>query len=546
MAEETTDSQPLVRQFRQILMWPLQLSPLGGPGRTGGHADLFGAEPENPWREVLPAVGDPARFRESHYSEFVTFLPYVQRFLYGEGSRGQSGYGGSPIRVFGREDMAHVRVTLEPGESPILLMVERVQLFFFFDIDVAILVLEIAGENLPLAAAEDLLFRIGRAYPASWTAQGLGERCPAAVEWISGTGAALARSDYDNRARYLASVARFRAPCFASHWEWLLGPMVPDASERTGGMRYRQLEYYRMPLMAYLAFDDPAALTGGDFMRLGLVTGPGRGATLPLAGQALARFEEEFCYDRYWSPDEGGARGSTRFLCTGHAFLMIGQQTDAYFVGAETGLLGQFRRQYFLLGLIAHFHKAALLMLSDRLVMAISRLDIRDVESVKAFKRMIRRTTETFLRFTHRYWFHEVSTQDQARDLFRMWSEHLGVDRVYAEVRTEIQDMSDYLDSDSIRRQANTVVRLTVVTTLGLIGTVATGILGMNIFALAERSGPRKVLYFLLALVATGLLTFFTVSRSKRLSNFLEVLAEERSGWRAKWAALKAVWKRRG
>ena len=29
-------------------------------------------------------TGDPGEFKERHYGEFVTFLPYVQRFLYGE------------------------------------------------------------------------------------------------------------------------------------------------------------------------------------------------------------------------------------------------------------------------------------------------------------------------------------------------------------------------------------------------------------------------------------------------------------------------------
>ena len=37
--------------------------------------------------------------------------------------------------------------------------------------------------------------------------------------------------------------------------------------------------------------------------------------------------------------------------------------------------------------------------------------------------------------------------------------------------------------ADSLRRQANTVVRLTVVTILGLIGTITTGFLGMNLLA---------------------------------------------------------------
>jgi len=57
--------------------------------------------------------------------------------------------------------------------------------------------------------------------------------------------------------------------------------------------------------------------------------------------------------------------------------------------------------------------------------------------------------------------------------------------------------MSHYLDSDSLRRQANTVIRLTVVTTFGLIGTVTTGFLGMNLIAAADQPPLEKLLYFL-------------------------------------------------
>jgi len=81
-------------------------------------------------------------------------------------------------------------------------------------------------------------------------------------------------------------------------------------------------------------------------------------------------------------------------------------------------VLAQFRHQHFLLFLIAHFQKAALLMFSDRLVEALKGLDVRRPSSVKRFKRAIRRSFEGFLRFTHRYWFHEVSDQAQVRALF--------------------------------------------------------------------------------------------------------------------------------
>jgi hypothetical protein len=56
--------------------------------------------------------------------------------------------------------------------------------------------------------------------------------------------------------------------------------------------------------------------------------------------------------------------------------------------------------------------------------------------------------------------------------------------------------MNQYLDSDSQRRQANTVVRLTVVTTLGLIATVSTGFLGMNLFDEVDNQPGSNLILF--------------------------------------------------
>jgi hypothetical protein len=309
-------------------------------------------------------------------------------------------------------------------------------------------------------------------------------------------------------------------------------------------MRFRQLEYYRMPLMAYLAVDDPLRLTRPQFVRLALATGEGQADELPFSEQHLADFEQRYCYDRGWRGTSNG-NNALRLMTCGHATAIVGCSRDSFFTGLDRGALAQFRHQHFLVVLIAHLHKAALLMLSDRLVGALNRLDISSFDSVRIFKRTIRATKEIFLRFTHRYWFHEVSDQVQARDLFHMCSGHLGVEQLYAEVREEIQDMSDYLDSDSLRRQANTVVRLTVVTAFGLIGTVVTGFLGMNLIAAAENDMFTKVLYFLLVLVPVTWLTFYTIVKSKRLSDFLEALSDERLDSRAKFASLVAVWKDR-
>ena len=93
-------------------------------------------------------------------------------------------------------------------------------------------------------------------------------------------------------------------------------------------------------------------------------------------------------------------------------------------------------------------------MLSDRLVDALSRSRHRRRGVGQALQaRASAQLKEIFLRFTHRYWFHEISDQAQARALYRMCREALDTERLFAEVREEIQDMSEYLDSDSLRRQ---------------------------------------------------------------------------------------------
>ena len=178
-----------------------------------------------------------------------------------------------------------------------------------------------------------------------------------------------------------------------------------------------------MPLLAYLAMDDARALTRADFVRLGLVTGAGASDVLPYSARYVRDFEERYCYDQFWNEERGGRPG-TRFMSCGHAFVMVGDASDPFFVDRDAGLLGQFRHQYFLLFLIPHIHKATLLMLSDRMVDALNRLDISDAESVQRFKRTIRQLLEIFLRFTHRYWFHEVSDQPQAKELYRMTSNY--------------------------------------------------------------------------------------------------------------------------
>jgi hypothetical protein len=545
--ESRTPRSTKVRRFREILFWPLQLMPLREDEQIHRHWEILTQPaPDNPWREVEDEfTGDHTAFQERHYSEFVQFLPYVQRVLYGE-ARGTHGRSlESPIRVFRRYDVQGVRIMLDRDSAPVEFTIAHVDLYFFYDMDVVIPVVEIYGSDLDLATVQNVLFRFGRAYPPYWEADGRGGHCSWRVEWVGVNGEVLAQSDFERRDKYLKFVCEHRSPAIAAHWEWLLKPMVHYHADAAGLVRYRQLEYHRMPAMAYLAVDDVEALTRADWVRLALIAPPGDPALLPYSDRHLIDFEPRYCFDRYFQPDCGERWLNTRLMCSGHSFVMVGSAAHERFVDTEYGLQGEFRHQYLLVFLIAHFQKAALLMLSDRLVVALSRLDIRKIETIREFKRSIRQTLEIFLRFTHRYWFHEISNQVQVRDLYKMLSGHLGTDTLYTEVRDEVQDMSTYLEGDTLRRQANTVVRLTVVTVFGMIGTVVTGVFGMNLFAFADYSLPWQIVTLVGVTIAVIVLLFYTLAKSKKLADFLDSVSDERLPQRAKWASLFDVWRKR-
>lgn len=553
MLQPSANVVPCVRQYRQSLLWPLRLVPPRGQEEAGAAlrrpwqviTASLAAGAVNPWQAVANGFSPSGQdFQERHYHEFVTFLPFVQRFLFGEVDA--HGQPDAAMQVLRRQDVAAVRVVLHPDAAPITLQVHQVALYFFFDVGQVLLHVELAGAELSLPQAQELLYRLGRGYPSGWDASGRAMHSPVSMAWLDAQGQVLVASDAQARERFLTHVGGQRAPRIAADWAWLLQPLIPDglpaADDPGHAWRFRQIEYYRMPVMAWLALDDPGALSRADFVRLGLVTGaPAQGAQLPYAEAHLADFEARYCYDRFWA-DEGPAP-RTRYLMCGHALVVVGDARSAFFTCGQHGVLAQFRHEHFLLFLIAHFQKAALLMVADRLAQALKALDVGDADSVRRFKRHIRAAFEGFLRFTHRYWFRDVAEQAQARAIFQMTSQHLGTERLYGEVKERIRDMSDYLDADSIRRQANTVVRLTVVTILGMIGTTTTGFLGMNLLDEASSSPERRVLFFLGVAVLSTLLTFYTITKSKRLSDFLDALSDERLSFWQKLGVLFGVWR---
>src|SRR5262245_40970463 len=210
LAERGLTDPLRVQHMRQILLWPLRLiHPPGVAGKRPWQL-LEALGDASPWREALDEyTGDVSRFHERHYHEFVTFLPYVQQFLYGEGRTRRSVCdpgAESPMRVFRRHDVAAVRVQARADTEPLKLDIVHIDLYFFYDVDVVLLNVEVKANDLTLAQAQELLYRFGRGYPAGWDAQGHALHTMAQAEWLGRDGSVLARSDSQDRDTILAFV----------------------------------------------------------------------------------------------------------------------------------------------------------------------------------------------------------------------------------------------------------------------------------------------------------------------------------------------------
>jgi hypothetical protein len=532
----TTPTAPgkLVREFHQTLLWPLQLRRINRDTGFTAYWDILAKNP-GAWTKVKDPLLIEDESCEVGYEEFVYFLPYVQRFLYGVGEEGRVAQ--SSMHIFKRDDVASVRVRLHEGAPPMELEVGRLRLYFFNDVDTAILAFEVYGYDIELAQAVEFLDRFGRPYPPAWESRQQGAHCTESVELLDADGNVLAVSDYNDRERYFSLVRDARQTPLASHWEYLMAPLVP-AYRKGGVIKYFQIENKRIPHMAYLSFDEPRNLSRGDLTRIAFAAKWAESDTLPYSAQFLRDFESHYCYDRYWDPHNADIGMNTRYVFAGLDFSLITKYTDQ-----RRDLKRHFRHQFFQIGLIAHFHKAALLSFSNRFSRAVERLDVRSVESVKDFKRNVRQALEVFLRFNHRYWFLEISNQVQASDFFKRWRHQLGTDVLYGDVRDEAHDINQYLDNDRLRKQADSTMRLTVVSACGMVGTVVTGFLGMNLFEHHNLDSWTRFAIFLAVFIPTVALGTYTVMISRRLSDFMEALSSEQMSVKEKMNKFGQIWR---
>jgi hypothetical protein len=455
-----------VRAFGEILIWPFRLDVTAEKTTERIQAAVSGIaaglgpnwrQEKNPLRHLDPGAADPSA---DAYAEFVYFHPFIRKFLYDDTSS---------LLLFRRDDIRSLQADF--GTFRLSLSVERCLLYLFPATGNAVLALELAagakGEvpmvqgdrPLSLAHVMDVLERLRRAYPPFWvnaTSPGLS---PVSVHWLTGTGERLDQGEdltLESAARW---VHEHRCSPLSAHWRALLAPLRFDGD----GDCWTHVVDERIPLMAWLAVEDPHTIGLGDWVRLAMLDGPDD-AELPYGRNHLDGFEGTHCYDAFWDP---GAGKTTRYLMSGYGFVAVGSADDEFFTNV---VRTHMRRHYFQLGLIAHFQIAALLTLSERLSRATELSDnhAKDLQ-------------QAALDFTHRLWFPDVSNHVQGRELFIRWRRFLSTETLYDQVMREAQDHNAFRNACADRDAADAASNLNLIATLGLALSLAAGILGMNV-----------------------------------------------------------------
>ncbi|WP_042442600.1 hypothetical protein [Azospirillum sp. B510] len=471
----TPSQNILVREFRQILVWPFSLEGGRATDPRGLREEAVKALAGGGWTEIprlldhLGTAGDG----QGAYQEFVYFHPFVRDFLYGK--NGES----DEIRLFRCTGCDRLDATFgtDADAFTVEFQVERANLYLF-DAGIAVLALELRNNGGIIAAdgpqpmrlhhAQTIQERLRRAYPPYWDSEGRAGLMPTSVRWRCQDGRSSPGHAPPSPAAMIGPTVELGEPPLAGHWAALLKPLLSRDQ-----VHIRQVVDDRIPQMLYLRVDNPAEISRGDWVRLANCDEPGD-LPCPYAEDFLSDFETRHCYDRHWITNERGgvntARAS-RYLFSGYGFVAVGGEANGFF---KTILPTHFRRHYFQLALLAQFEYAALLAESHRLA---------DAETPKDVERGLKRVLD----FTRKYWFVDVSNQIQAREMYALWRGSLNTKALYDQVREEARAAAEYRDATESRQATEATTRLTIAALLVAVPSLATGFLGINLISFSSK-----------------------------------------------------------
>ncbi len=144
-----------------------------------------------------------------------------------------------------------------------------------------------------------------------------------------------------------------------------------------------------------------------------------------------------------WGGFYGFSRYSSAFISNSHAV--------PYFKD-------HFESMYYQLALILFFYRGSLLSFSERAIEIAKK--IKSSSSIKELQKL----QEDFLLFENKYWFKEVTAQDQGIEIFDLWESKMRNNILLSDVKEGIVELFEYFDA---KREKDVSRKLAILTYIG-------------------------------------------------------------------------------
>jgi len=319
---------------------------------------------------------------------------------------------------------------------------------------------------------------------------------------------------------------------WAAHWAYLLQPFaIDDDNGSRSDFFVRQLGDDRAAVVSLISIhtDQNDSITRlidtGNLKRLCFADAPGNDPT-PYSQRFLTneQFFSEYCYTRFWYKRRESSDKPSLIMNSGYAFCWLGDANDhCYFTNQKDGAPVTFRHIYVPMAIIAHFQKAFLLTLANRLT------DLTPYENGKPIRinmKDFRQLKLDLIAFTQTYWFSEISPQEQGIELFEMWRKKLRLSIIHDDIRQQINDIVEYNNAEATSKINSQIKFLTYwAVILAIIG-LAAGILGMNTFEVTGENplsiwginGINRIVSFIIPVTPVIIVVFiiFTVIYNRK------------------------------
>lgn len=175
---------------------------------------------------------------------------------------------------------------------------------------------------------------------------------------------------------------------------------------------------------------------------------------------------EKHEYRRWQSYVHDGTSQSVRFGFSRYSGVVMGLESETDPTKSKDffkdDIFQHFTTMYYDMALILLFHRTALLSLSNALSKVV------EEKSREEWQAEVRELRQHALEFTNRYWFGEITNQDQGIEMFDCWRNALRTQELFDEVHRELQEYDDDLRNRDAARLNNTLAVLTAGTYLFL------------------------------------------------------------------------------